>query len=95
MYRLLLPACLAIPVFSANAADASDVWKPEQLNESYMRSQSKHQCMEKTISTLKFYCKDAACVKNLSGIVGDCVNWASGTNAEFCLNYDKRYVSRY
>jgi hypothetical protein len=76
------------------AEDRKDIWAKEQLNESYMRSLSKDECMIKTINTLKV-CNSDACLKNLGGIAGDCITWASGEENSFCADYEEKYIRIY
>ena len=78
----------------AYAGDKKDIWVQEQLNESYMHSLSKEECMIKTIKTLKI-CNNDACIKTMAGIVGDCITWASGEERSFCREYEEKYIRAY
>jgi hypothetical protein len=63
-------------------------WQQEELNEKYMRTLSKQQCMDKTIASLKAGCSTDQCLKTLSGIAGDCITWAGGELQQFCKAYE-------
>lgn len=80
---------------SAQADESSGEWKQSELTEHFMRSLSKSQCMEKTISSLKSGCASEACLKTLGGISGDCTTWASGDLRDFCVSFDKEYLYKY
>ena len=71
------------------------LWKQEELNEQFMRSLSKRECMGKTVASLKAGCSSESCLKTLGGITGDCVTWATGDVTAFCGAYDHDYVARY
>ena len=73
----------------------SSAWKQEELNEQFMRSLTKQQCMVKTVADLKAGCTTEQCMKTLGGITGDCVTWATGSIATFCATYDRDYIARY
>jgi len=64
----------------------SSAWKQEELNEQFMRSLTKQQCMVKTVADLKAGCTTEQCMKTLGGITGDCVTWATGSIATFCAD---------
>lgn len=70
-------------------------WKKEELNENYMRSLSKNNCMSKTVQSLKKCNGDPKCITNFAGIVGDCVTWASGEKETFCENYNNNFLRSY
>lgn len=70
-------------------------WRQSQLNETFMRSLTKHQCVMKTIRTLKEKCRDNECIVTMGGVLGDCVEWASGEMTAYCADYDKKYIARY
>lgn len=76
------------------AEDKNDVWVQEQLNEPYMRFLSKDECMIKTIKTLSA-CTNDSCIKNMGGVLGDCVTWASGDEKNFCKNFEEKYLQTY
>jgi hypothetical protein len=87
---------VSVPFIAGTLYAQDDVWRQDQLNETYMRTLTKHVCMEKTIRTLKMVCKgQEQCVKTMAGVVGDCVTWAKGDSAIFCAQYDNRYIGRY
>jgi hypothetical protein len=69
-------------------------WTQDELTEEYMRSLTKDQCMEKTISYLEA-CSSDQCLKNAAGISGDCIEFSEGNNEEFCSDYDSRYRQEY
>jgi len=71
-----------------------EMWKQEQLNKKYMQSISKDKCMSKTISSLKI-CDSQRCLKNMGGVSGDCLVFASGEKDNFCQNYEARYTNTY
>lgn len=90
-------AAFTLALISALAsAEQTDLfWKQEELTESFMRSLSKHECMKKTIASLKAGCTTEACLKTLAGISGDCTTWASGDHDAFCDSYDREYIAKY
>jgi hypothetical protein len=73
----------------------SSPWAKNELNEQFMKALTKHQCMDKSVATMKSGCTSDSCLKGVSGIVGDCVTWATGDLAEFCTTYDQKYISKY
>jgi hypothetical protein len=72
-----------------------DAWKKSELNESYMRTLTKHQCMLKSVGTLKLGCRTRECLLSVGAIIGDCVHWASGDHALFCASFKTEYVGSY
>lgn len=80
---------------SVIADESLSEWKQSELTEHFMRSLSKSQCMEKTIASLKSGCASDTCLKNLAGVSGDCTTWASGDLRDFCVSFDKKYLSKY
>ena len=90
--RIALITLLAI-YGSCFAAETDSAWQQVQLNEPFMRSLTKDQCVRKTITTLKSVCKDDSCIKTMGGVVGDCVTWAKGDITRFCETYDVSYNS--
>ena len=70
-------------------------WKEKELNERFMRSLSKPQCMNKTIASLKAGCSNQQCLTTMAGVTGDCITWASGEIAEFCRSYERNYLAKY
>jgi hypothetical protein len=78
----------------AYAENKEGIWDQKQLNESYMRSLSKDECMIKTIKTLKT-CKSDDCIKTMAGILGDCLTWSSGEEKSFCSDYEEKYIRTY
>lgn len=91
---LLIALALSVS-FAAASDEKISPWTQEQLTETFMRSLSKHNCMAKTVSSLKSGCATEQCLKTLAGITGDCTTWASGNQAEFCASYTHKYISRY
>lgn len=77
-----------------NPGSKTEMWKQEQLNETYMRSLSKDACMAKTINSLKA-CDSELCIKTMAGVTGDCVAYASGEKESFCKNYEGKYIKEY
>ncbi|MDD5052892.1 MAG: hypothetical protein PHO27_09215 [Sulfuricurvum sp.] len=77
-----------------HADNISEAWKQEELNENFMHNITKDNCMKKTIASIK-NCDSDDCLKTLSGINGDCITFATGSKEEFCLNYNKEYISKY
>lgn len=87
---LLLLALLPITAF------AETPWARAELNQGFMRTLDRNECVAKTIASIKASrCADDSCLKNYGGIVGDCVAWANGNPSEFCAGYDDRYLKRY
>lgn len=72
--------------------EGNGVWSQGLLNEAYMRSLTKDECMSRTIETLRSVCKSDGCIKTMGGIVGDCVMLASGDTIRFCADYDAKYT---
>lgn len=92
---VVAPLFLSIFALGAIADPAASPWSEKDLTEPFMRSISKRQCMEKTVASLKSGCTSDQCLKNLSGVAGDCITWATGDAAEFCSSYTREYISRY
>lgn len=92
---LMLAMAITLLALPVRANDTEGAWKQSQLNEPFMRSLTKHQCMSKTVSSLKAVCKDDSCFTTLAGITGDCTTWAQGSMEEFCSSFESRYLSRY
>jgi hypothetical protein len=80
---------------SAVPTTQSSAWTQQELNERFMRSMSKDQCMAKTVASLKTGCQSNECLKTLAGITGDCITWAKGDSKEFCEAYTQNYLGRY
>jgi hypothetical protein len=80
---------------TAQSAPQTGAWQQEELNEKFMRSLSKRDCMSKTIASLQSGCRTDSCLKTLAGISGDCTSWATGDRAEFCRSYDRDYIGPY
>jgi hypothetical protein len=94
------PCIVYLPTFMHAGASAvpttqSSAWTQQELNERFMRSLSKDQCMAKTVASLKTGCQSNECIKTLAGITGDCVTWAKGDSKEFCEAYTQNYLGRY
>ena len=89
---------LFILIFFTSTAYADTdkyIWKNNELNESYMRSITKHDCMLKAVATLKLVCKSGQCIKTVGGVTGDCLEWSKGTRSEFCQDFETKYIQRY
>jgi hypothetical protein len=78
----------------APASQRTSGWRQPELNEAFMRSLSKDECMAKTMTTVGA-CTTNECAKNAAGIVGDCVTWASGSTEAFCKSFQDNYLNRY
>lgn len=76
------------------AGSKTDYWIQEQLDETYMRSLSKNECMSKTINSLKV-CNSDHCIKTMAGVTGDCLVSSSGKMEIFCKNYKEKYIKPY
>lgn len=76
----------------SNAESDLKIWQEEELTEPFMRSISKDQCTNKTITTLTENCKSDSCVKTMGGILGDCLTWSKGSSITYCNNYDLNYT---
>jgi hypothetical protein len=92
---LIITIITILTVGTSISAEKYEVWKQEQLNETYMRSLTKDQCMKKTINTIRDVCKSDNCIKIMAGVSGDCVTWASGDKRSFCKEYRNRYTKTY
>ena len=94
---VLLTATLLIAssAYAEGTLEEAVGWNTEQLTEQYMHSITKQKCMDKTLATLKAGCNDATCLKNISGITGDCVTWAKGDENKFCGEYKQTYMLPY
>lgn len=93
-FTRLLPAACLVPALTLAQVQPTQ-WRQEELNETYMRTLSKQQCMDKTIASLKAGCATDQCLKTLGGISGDCVTWATGEMQQFCRTYDQAYIAKY
>ena len=94
-FSILLAALLLTISLSVSGNPRTDPWRKDELNEKFMRTLTKNQCMAKAISMLATTCSSPECLKNLAGITGDCVTWAIGNDGEFCSSYDREYISSY
>lgn len=92
---VLLLSCMGANAQQASGQSPATPWAETDLTELYMRDLSKHQCMKKTIASLKSGCTSDQCLKTLAGINGDCITWAKGDATEFCASYRQAYISRY
>ncbi|MNC16297.1 hypothetical protein D3C81_1132960 [compost metagenome] len=92
---ILLLSCMEANAQRVSGDSPVSPWAKADLSELYMRELSKHQCMEKTIASLKSGCTSDQCLKTLAGISGDCITWAKGDAMEFCTSYRQAYISRY
>ncbi len=69
-------------------------WLQEELNEKYMASITKDDCVIKTSISID-ECKSQQCIKTLGGIFGDCITFAKGSESEFCQNFESKYLQNY
>ena len=70
-------------------------WKQDELTESFMQNLTKDQCMAKTVASLKADDLNEFSQKRwiaLSGISGDCITWAKGSEEQFCKTYFKKHI---
>jgi hypothetical protein len=77
-----------------SVTNSASEWFQSELNEKYMKSIDKNQCMYKTVAFLK-ECDSDNCLKTMAGVSGDCVTYASGSISEFCSSYDKNFINAY
>ena len=73
----------------------NDVWASSELNETFMHSLTKQDCMNKQFAELKSRCTEKACLENLAGITGDCVSYSKGDKKQFCKVYFNKNVQPY
>ena len=90
---LTLGVCFALVTLTAGAQGTP--WRQAELTENLMKSLTMHQCMEKTIASLKTDCKSNSCLITLGGISGDCIALAKGDRQEFCNSFEATYLRRY
>lgn len=84
---------ILITLLFTNFAHAEmTIWKKNELTQEYISSLTKDQCVEKTISSLKTGNQSEKYLKNLAGISGDCVDWAKGTEEQFCRTYAEKHI---
>jgi hypothetical protein len=91
----LVGALLLVAISAAYADPRVDPWKNEELNENFMRSLTKSQCMTKTVAALMAGCSSTQCMKNVAGITGDCITWSRGDRASFCAGYEQQSIASY
>src|SRR2546429_4410032 len=95
MKNLLCIFLLVLPSMAhADPSPRISAWKQIELNDKFMRSLTKQQCMTKTIASLTA-CSSSECTKALGGVVGDCVVYAAGDLETFCSTYDLEYLRSY
>ena len=78
------------------AYSSTSGWKQDELTQSFMQNLTKDQCMAKTVASLKADDLNEFSQKRwiaLSGISGDCITWAKGSEEQFCKTYYKRHVT--
>lgn len=72
-YALLGSLCVAAP------------WTRAELDETFMRSITRSQCVAKTLDTFKLQCgEDAKCLMTFSDVMGDCLAWAANDVGPMC-----------
>lgn len=60
-------------------------WTSAELNEKFMRSLTRSQCVEKTLQTMQLRCHDdARCLQTIVGAMGDCVSWTPNDAGTMC-----------
>ena len=91
----LVGALLLVAISAAYADPRVAPWRDEELNENFMRSLTKSQCMTKTVAALMAGCSSTQCLKSLGGVTGDCVTLARGDTASFCAGYEREYIASY
>ena len=92
--RLIIPILLLASA-QAVLAGTNDVWASSELNETFMHSLTKQDCMNKQYAELKTRCTGKDCLQNLSAITGDCVSYAKGDSKQFCKVYFNKNVQPY
>lgn len=78
---------------NASEQIAKQARKQDELNEGFMRSLNKDQCMAKTVASLRSGDQSIECLKSLAGITGDCQTWAKCDPEEFCEVYRQKYLA--
>jgi len=72
-------------VNAASIAAAPTPWKQSELNETYMRSLTRSECVSKTLETFERDCgDDPECLKTISGAFGDCIAWTPNDVGPMC-----------
>jgi hypothetical protein len=83
------------PVAQTNAQFSPETeWVQAEFNEPFMRGLKKNQCMYKTVAFIK-ECDSDNCLITMAGVSGDCVTYAAGSNEDFCINYDEKFINTY
>lgn len=78
-YALVGSLCVAAP------------WARAELDETFMRSIKRSQCVEKTLDTFALQCgEDTKCLKTFSGLMGDCLSWAKDDVGPMCTYLPRR-----
>ena len=80
------------PADADAAMTTTSAWTQAELTEDFMRGLTKDQCVQKTISLLRT-CDTENCIRNMAGVLGDCVTFAGGDVGAFCETYQQTYVS--
>lgn len=91
---LIVLMLLLVTTQQALAAN-NDVWANSELNEKFMHSLTKQDCMNKQYAELKTRCTEKGCLENLAGITGDCVSYSKGDKKQFCKVYFNKNVQPY
>lgn len=87
-------SAINIDAGNPNVEQSEKPWVQTELTEQFMRSISKSQCMSKSVASLKL-CSSDHCLKNVGGIIGDCVTYGTGTISDFCSTFNQEYIERY
>ena len=94
MYKLVIFLIANLICNISYSQTDSSSWQRSELTENFMQNISKEQCMNKTITSLTEYCKSEACLKNMAGILGDCLTWSKGSSITYCNNFDLNYTKQ-
>ena len=72
----------------SSAQSSEKMWEVSEMTKAHMSQLTKWQCVEKTKITMLAGCsKREECIKNMAGLLGDCVSYAKGDHQEFCSNF--------
>ena len=88
---LLLAACPAVNNNFTEISKQPTAWVQSELTETYMRRISKNECLYKTVSFLK-KCDSHSCLEIMASTAEDCLTYAEGSIAEFCVSYDTNFT---
>ena len=93
--RIVIGSILLLVLSHQANAGPDDVWEHSELNETFMQSLTKQDCMTKQYAELKTRCTSKECIENLAGITGDCISYSRGDKKQFCKVYFKKNVQPY